>query len=282
LSAISNEVAVWFNRLRGAWRHLFIRFRVEEIFMKLSAHIRSLALVTACILVPSVGVSQNPLPQQGQNVGQRGSAKQPAVVATVNGEPISKPEFERVAQERVARARQSAAQAGQQLSPEQVSEVKSKALDVLIESRLVEAYAIENVDVPKSQLKQTVDKLEQQLAQQQMSLEGYLASQGQTIDSFKKRIEGSLAWQGLQQKELQPEKLQQFYKANQKAFPGDSFEAVQPQVAQAYVSSLWEQIVNEMEPKASIEKKNAPGSSPQQRRSAQPTGGSFPVPGNGQ
>lgn len=245
--------------------------------MKWNGSIQTLALVTACVLVPSIGVSQQPFSQNGQNAAQQGAPPKPAVVATVNGEPITKPEFERAAQERVARAQQSAAQTGEQLSPQEIEEVKTTALDALIESRLVEAYAIENVEVPNAQVKQTIQQVEQQLAQQQMQLETYLASQGQTMDSFKKRIVGSLAWQGLQQQEMQPEKLQQFYQSNQQLFQGGNFEEAQPQVAQAYLGSLWEQIVKEMKPKAEIKKKDAAaGGQP-----GQPSGGGFQVPGNG-
>lgn len=160
--------------------------------------------------------------------------------------------------------------------------MKSSALDSLIESRLIEAYAIEKVDVPQSQVKQTIEQVEQQLAQQQVPLETYVSNQGQTMDSFKRRIEASLAWQGLQQQELRPEKLQQFYQSNQELFPGESFEAVQPQVAQAYMGTLWEQIVKKKKPKARIEKKDAaPNGVGSGRSTGQPSGGSFPPPGNG-
>jgi len=226
--------------------------------MKWNGHTRLLAIVAACAVVPSIAHSQQQLPPGGETQQPgfpQGGQEEPAVVATVNGEPITKPEFEQAATQRVSSAQQSAAQRGQELSPEDLAQVKSSTLDTLIESRLVEAYAIENVDVPEGQVKQTIEQVEQQLAQQQMPLETYVSNQGQTMESFKKRIEGSLAWQGLQKQELRPEKLQQFYQSNQQMFPGESFEAVQTQVAQAYMGNLWEQIVKEMKPKAKIEKK---------------------------
>ncbi|TWT65144.1 SurA N-terminal domain-containing protein [Allorhodopirellula solitaria] len=234
--------------------------------MKRNGYTRVLALTTMFTVVPSIAYSQQQLPQGGP-VGTSPAAAKPVVVATVNGEPITKPEFDQAAQHQVASVQRSAAQNGQQLSPQDLAQVKSSTLDSLIESRLVEAYASENVDVPEAQVEQTIQQVEQQLAEQKVPLKTYVSSQGQTMDSFKKRIEGSLAWQGLQQRELQPEKLQRFYQSNQQMFPGENYEEVQPQVAQAYVGSLWERIVKETKPNAKIEKKNA---SP---RGAQP--GSF-------
>lgn len=225
--------------------------------MKWNGYFRTLTMVTACTLVPSIGSSQEPLSQGGQGFAQQGAPAKPAVVATVNGDPITKPEFETAAQKQLANAQQQATQAGQQLSPQQVAEIKKSTLDALIESRLVEAYAVENVDVPQDQVKQTIEQVERQLAQQQVPLEKYLSNLGQTMGSFKKRIKGSIAWQGLQQQEMRPEKLQAFYESNQQLFQGQSFEAAQPRVAQAYVGSLWEQIVKEAKPKAKINKKDA-------------------------
>lgn len=253
--------------------------------MKWNGYTRLLAVAAACAVVPSIAQSQQQFPpseQAGQVGTPQGGAEKPVVIATVNGEPITKPEFEQAAQRQVASAQQNAAQQGQQLSPQDVAQVKSSALDSLIESRLIEAYAIEKVEVPEAQVKQTIEQVEQQLAQQQVPLETYVSNQGQTMESFKKRIEGSLAWQGLQQQELRPEKLQQFYQSNQQLFQGESFEAVQPEVAQAYVGTLWEQIVKEMKPKAKIEKKDTASNGIGSGRSpGQPAAGGFPPPGSG-
>jgi|SRR6056297_1194795 len=250
--------------------------------MKWNGYTRLLAVAAACALVPSIAHSQPQFPPSGQAGAPQGVPRKPVVVATVNGQPITKPEFEQAAQRRVASAQQNAAQQGQQLSPQDVAQVKSSTLDSLIESRLVEAYAIAKVDVPEAQVKQTIEQVEQQLAQQQVPLETYVSNQGQTMKSFKKRIEGSLAWQGVQQQELTPEKLQQFYQSNQQMFQGESFEAVQPQVAQAYMGTLWAQIVKEMKPKAKIEKKDtAPNGVGSGRSPGQPAAGGFPPPGSG-
>lgn len=253
------------------------------IKMMWSGYFQALTMVTACTLVASVSYSQDPFSQNDQGLAQQGKPAQPVVVATVNGDPITKPEFDQAAQQRVARAQQSAAQAGEQLSPQEIAELKSTTLDLLIESRLVEEYAIENVDVPKDQVKETIVQVEQQLAQQKLPLEAYLNNQGQTMNSFTKRIKGSLAWQGLQKQAMQPDKLQQFYQSNQQMFQGKSFEEVQPQVAQAYAGSLWEQIVNDRKPKARIEKQNANrGAAAGNGFPRQPSPTDFPPPGNGQ
>lgn len=242
---------------------------------------RVLASIAVCVAVPSIAYPQSQIP--GTQAGVPGEASTSSgsevqVIATVNGEPIAKQEFERAAQQKVATAKQTAAQRGQPLGPQEIAQLESTVLDSLIEGRLVEAYAISKVNVPEQQVQQTIEQVEQQLAQQQVRLDQYVSSQGQTMDSFKKRIEGSIAWQGLQQQELSPEKIQQFYQENQQAFPGDNFEAVQPQVAQAYAGVVWDQIVKEMKPKVKIEKKA--GRVPQQNLKQAPAGG-LPAVGNG-
>src|SRR6056297_2155055 len=124
--------------------------------MKWNGYTHLLAIAAACAVVPSFAHSQQQFPPSGQagQVGTpQGGPEKPVVIATVNGEPITKPEFEQAAQRQVASAQQNAAQQGQQLSPQDVAQVKSSTLDSLIESRLIDAYAIEKVDVPEAQVK---------------------------------------------------------------------------------------------------------------------------------
>ena len=139
--------------------------------MKRTADIQTLTMIVACTLVPSIVSSQEPPPLNGQGIAPQVAQEKPSVVATVGGDPITRPEFDSAVQQRVASAQQTATQAGQRLMPQEIAKMEKQTLDVLIESRLVEAYAIENVDVPQSQVQQTIEQMEQQLAQQQVPLE---------------------------------------------------------------------------------------------------------------
>jgi hypothetical protein len=195
---------------------------------------------------------QQPPPQQPPQ-------QQVSVVATVNGDPISAREVQANLEPQLQ---------GQQVDPAQVQQMRKQVLDNIIDSRLVEQYALKKgPDVAQEEVDTVINRVKQQLAQQNVEFAQYVAARGHTPASFKTRIEGSVAWQKLQQEQINDESLQQFFNANQQQFNAENFEDVRQQVTNAYVGHLWRQIVGEMKPQAEIEVAGR-----------QPPGGGQPVP----
>lgn len=75
--------------------------------------------------------------------------------------------------------------------------------------------------------------------------------QGNTRDSLKKRLKGSLAWQKYQQEKLSDANIQQFFQQNQDQFQGD-LKTNRSSAISAMVGQLWEEIVQQMRPRAEI------------------------------
>jgi len=191
------------------------------------------------------------LPPQSQN-SLADAAKQ-EVIATVNGQAITKPEFEASVEQRLGELQRSAQTQGQPLGEDVVQRVKQDTLDTLIESRLVEQYVTEQgPTVEKQEIDSAIEGVKQQLSTQQVPFEKFLEMRGHTEESFEQRIEGSLAWQKFQQQQVSAEKLKQFFEANKEAFQAESFEQAQQQVVQSYVATLWSDIVRAMKPNAEI------------------------------
>ncbi len=180
-------------------------------------------------------------------------APQRDLVATVNGEPIARSEFEQLVQTAI-RARQQQQEGQPALPPMGIQQVQQQVLDNLIEARLVEQYVREHgPDVEEQEVDAELNRVRQSLKEQGVSLEQYLAATKQPLNELRQRIEGSLAWQRFQQQQVSPEKLQEFYEQQRPRFGEATFEQVQPQVVQLYVSQIWEDIVNQMKPQAKIQ-----------------------------
>jgi hypothetical protein len=193
-------------------------------------------------LVASAQVAPQQPPQQRQRSSQ--------VVATVNDQPITQQELQRQLQ---------AQRQAQPAAPGDAREVQQRALNALVETRLIEQYALEQgPEVKPQEISQQMQQLRQRLQKQDITLQQVLRSQGQSEAELQKQIAVSLAWQKLIQQRVTPQKLQQYYQANQERFPAENFQQAQPQVQQAYTAKVWEDIVREMKPKAEIEIKSQP------------------------
>ncbi len=179
---------------------------------------------------------QQPMPQPRQ--------PGPDVVATVNDEPITRPELEAAVREQAR---------GQQVEPQAHERLRKQALDSLIEARLIEEYVREEgPDVEAGEVESVVERIKQQLADQNFEFRQFLAMQGHTEESFAKRIEGSLGWQKLQQQQMTPDTLEAFFEQNADHFEADRFEEAQQEVVRAYAMSLWQSIIRRMQPEAEI------------------------------
>lgn len=245
-----------------------------------------LPILTVC-LVPAVaaaqfgqaepagqeeGQTQQPQTQQPQTQQPQprasGPAQQAGVVATVNGDPITRSEVQASMQRHLAQL-QAQQQDGQGIDPQIVQKLQPQVVENLIESRLVEQYAVEKgPGVEKEEVKATVDQIKSDLESRESSLDQYLEMRGQTAEVFESRIEGSLAWQKLQQQQMTEENLQRFFEDNKEQFQADDFQQARGQVAGEYVNAIWRQIVAQARPEAEIEVAGAPA--------APPAGGGFP------
>lgn len=226
--------------------------------------------------------AQSPALQQLQQQQQQQQQPEPEAVAKVNGSVITKPELEARAQARLNELNQQAQREGKALPPQVAQQVQKQTLDTLIESRLIEQHATsEGPAVDPREVESAVDRVKQQLSSQQVEFNQFLATRGYTEDTFRKRIEGSIAWQKYQQERLNEENLRDFFEQNADQFQATSFEeAPQQQVVQSYTTSMWDDIVNQLKPGAEIEVvqsggPEAPGQRPQQQQQA-PGSGGFP------
>ncbi len=176
--------------------------------------------------------------------------EEPQLVAKVNGDGITEAEFQNNVQSTIQAQRQAA---DPQRPPPSPQVVHQQVLEALIESRLVEQHLREHVDVASGEIDNVLAGFEQQLQAQQLTMDAFLAELGQSEQDLRKRVEGSLAWQKFQERQLAPEKLQAYYQQNRQQFGERSFEEVEPMLPQLYVQDLWNGIVARMRPDAEIQ-----------------------------
>lgn len=177
------------------------------------------------------------------------------VIASVDGEPITKLEVDAALQPQLQ---------GRQVSPQEAQALQQQVVSTLIDSRLVEKYLRENgPEVEPAEVKQTIDQLGEQLQGQQATMDQFLESRGYTEEMLERRIAGSLAWQKLQQQHAANEQqLQQFFEANRQQFQGAEFEEVKPQVLNSYLGALYQGIVEQTRGEAEIEVTGVPAQQP--------------------
>lgn len=207
--------------------------------------------ITGVFLLAAAPLLAAQFPAQQEQPRPQASGPQAAVVATVNGDAITRTEVQQNVEQQVA---------GRQVAPEVKEQLRKQVLDSLIESRLVEQYARkEGPDVKDQEVEAVIDRFKQQLKQQSMSFDEFLRSRGYTEDILQKRVEGSLAWQKYQQEQLTESNLREFFDQNKETFGDAGFDEARQKVAQAYVTELWQDAVKEMRPKAEIKTSEAKG-----------------------
>ncbi len=202
--------------------------------------------VFAALVSPQWALGQAPQAiGQPPQAAQPPAAPQPTVVVTVNGDPISQQEVQANLQPRIQ---------GQQVDPQSLQTMQNEVINGLIDGRLVEQYAIENgPPVEQQEVAEVLERLDEQLATQQVSMQEFLASRGDTEQSIRQRVKGSLAWRALQEKQLTEENLNRYFQQHQDRFNAESIDQVRDQVASAYMEQLWTSIVREMRSEAEIQ-----------------------------
>lgn len=201
---------------------------------------------------------------------QAAQARSNQVVATVNDEPITHQELQRQVQAQM-RVQQGGQAGASQTPPGDQRQIQQQALNALVETRLIEQYALEQGPGTQPQeVEKQLEQVRQQLQKQDATLQQLLQSQGQTEEQFRKQIAASIAWQKLIQQRVTPEKLQKYFQEHQQKFQADNYQQAQRQVQQVYHAKVWDDIVQEMKPKAKINIKSQSASpAPQRRQPAQ-------------
>ncbi len=239
---------------------------------------RILVLPTICLASAASAVAQQAQPFAApQPAAEADAPPADQVVATVDGEPITKQEVRTTLEPQLQ---------GQEVPPQQVQAMQQQVVNSLIESRLVEKYLRDNGPKVESQeVQQTIDQLDEQLESQQASMKDFLASRGYTADMLKKRIEGSIAWQKLQQQQAGDEaRLQQYFAANRNQFQTEDFEAAKQQVLNAYLGAMYQGIVQETKDSVEVrilDPSLAPGRPAPQPGAPQPGAPQQGTPGGG-
>lgn len=158
-------------------------------------------------------------PAQFQGAEQNGPSARPEadVAATVNGIPISNAEVQ---------ARLQTQLQGQNMTAETVEQVREQVLESLIDMRLVEQYAIENVpDIDAKSVDGVLSHVHQQLESQGTNMSRYLQSRGQDERSLRRQIRASMAWQQVVAEQTSAEKLQGYFEDHKEQFDGSQVRA---------------------------------------------------------
>jgi len=223
---------------------------------------------SSCALVALLGASvaaqaQFGSPQNGQSQGttrQQPRAVQPGLnssTATPASRVVAKVNGDRITDKELQVAVQQQKQSGQ-VPAEALPQLRTKVLNRLVESRLVEQHVRNSgPKVASDEVESVVTNFERQLQSQGLKLQDYLTSRGLSERGFQKRIHGSLAWQKYQQRQLTEENLQQHLQRNQAQFGTTELARVRNEVVRSYVGQLWQEIVRTEKPKAKIEVTNA-------------------------
>jgi peptidyl-prolyl cis-trans isomerase SurA len=124
----------------------------------------------------------------------------PAVVkatAIVNGDIITQTDIDH----RVALLAMSN---GGKIPAEELDRLRQQVLRNLIDETLqIQAAAAEKIDIKKSDIDRTVARVATQVKQTPEQLDTYLASNGSSIRSLRRQIEGELAWARLQRAKIE-------------------------------------------------------------------------------
>ncbi|QDV20570.1 Chaperone SurA [Gimesia panareensis] len=191
---------------------------------------------------------QKPLAQKPQAFSQttqqsQGQAKQD-IVATVNGDAITKTQLQVKLQSKLQ---------GTQVNPQIAEQYKKQALNELIEIMLIEQHVSKHgPTVTSEEVDSVVTQLKQQLKDQGISFSSYLTTRGQSEKNFKKSVKGSLAWQKFQREKVTPANLHEYFQKNRSEFQVEKFEDAQQDVIQAYMASLWGDILEKQKSSSEI------------------------------
>lgn len=167
---------------------------------------RAFWTAAAALSVLATGaVAQDAAPANGQTVKVPENSEvfgqaMPSVIkatAIVNGDVITQTDVDqRLAFMSIA--------SGQPIPADQVDTLRQQVLRNLIDETLeIQAAKAEEIDVKKSDIDRTVERLAQNAKQTPKQLADYLQSQGSSISTLRRQIQGEIAWQRLQRAKIE-------------------------------------------------------------------------------
>lgn len=155
-------------------------------------------------------------PVAAADPGQRQSSSADVVVAKVNGEPILQRELDR-----------ELAPATKLLDPQAAlpAEVRQRALDQLIDRRLVLKYLTEQKLAASDQdIDLEIARLKRRLEAQEKKLAEHLKAGGLTEDELRRDIRWRLSWQRYLEGKLTDENQQKYFEKHRREFDGTELQ----------------------------------------------------------
>jgi peptidyl-prolyl cis-trans isomerase SurA len=173
---------------------------------------RALCLGAAVLLGVATGAAaqqQGNQPSQPINSSQSlhlpenpelfGNAMPPVIKATaiVNGDVITQTDVDQ-------RLAFLAIASGQAIPTDQLDALRQQVLSNLIDETLeIQAAKAEKIEVKKSDIDRTVERVAKENKQTSDEMASYLQSHGSSIDSIRRQIQGEIAWARLQQAKIE-------------------------------------------------------------------------------
>jgi peptidyl-prolyl cis-trans isomerase SurA len=93
---------------------------------------------------------------------------------------------------------------GNEIPPDQVDALRQQVLSNLIDETLqIQAATTEKIEIKKSDIDRTVERVAQNVKQSPKELGSYLEAHGSSLASLRKQIQGEIAWSRLQQAKIE-------------------------------------------------------------------------------
>jgi peptidyl-prolyl cis-trans isomerase SurA len=93
---------------------------------------------------------------------------------------------------------------GNEIPPDQVDALRQQVLSNLIDETLqIQAATTEKIDIKKSDIDRTVERVAANVKQSPKELGSYLEAHGSSLASLRRQIQGEIAWQRLQQAKIE-------------------------------------------------------------------------------
>jgi len=137
---------------------------------------------------------------------------QSAVVATVDGQPITAGELQREV-DRAVKVRE--------LPPAAQPAVRTAALNQLIDRRLVAAYLKQNgLSARPQEVEREMQRIRTRLQQQAVTLDQYLQRTGLTSEELRRSVEWEIGWPRFLEQYLTDENCARFFQQHRREFDG--------------------------------------------------------------
>lgn len=136
----------------------------------------------------------------------------PAVLATVDGQPITDREVERELARVVGR---------RQLTPAALAQLREATLAQLIDRALVAQYLEQTgFGATDQEIERELQRVRKRLEQQQLTLDQYLQRSGMTTDELRRSLAWQIAWPRFLERHRTEENLERYFQQRRRDFDG--------------------------------------------------------------